>query len=109
MVEKIATTINNDQLNFKCRQEELDAKLVEYTNNDKNFILASSYLLELASKAKGVFESSQPAKKNKILKMLLANCKINQKRLQLTLLKALDKLLAVSKSQNWLRIQVTDF
>lgn len=82
---------------------ELERKLVEYTNNDKSFVVTSSYLLQLASRAKEVFESSQPDKKNKILKMLLANCQINQKRLQLNLLKPFDGLLSAMKSQNWLR------
>src|SRR5690606_36911444 len=82
--------------------EELENKLVEYTNNDKSFVVTAGYLLKLAQNAKSVFESSQPAQKNKILRTLLANCKINQKRLQLNLLQPFLALSADSKSQNWL-------
>ena len=88
---------------YNDEKNELERKLVEYTNNDKSFIVTSSYLLELSSKAKRVFDGSQPAKKNKILKMLLANCKINQKRLQLNLLKPFSDVLDCTKSTNWLR------
>lgn len=66
--------------------------------------MTSSYLLQLASRAKEVFESSQPEKKNKILRMLLANCQINEKRLQLNLLKPFSAVLDNSNSLNWLTL-----
>lgn len=94
---------------YKAEMEDLDRKLVEYTNNDKTFELTSAYLLELASKAKRIFESSQPEQKNKILRMLLANPTLNEKRLQLPLLKPFSVLIDTLKTQNWLRLQVTDF
>ena len=82
--------------------EDLDRKLVEYTNNDTSFQLTSAYLLELASKAKNIFERSQPEQKNKILRMLLANPTLKAKRLQLPLLKPFASILDNSNSQNWL-------
>ena len=88
---------------YKNDKEELEKKLVEYTNDDKSFVVTAEYLLKLAQNAKSVFESSQPAQKNKILRTLLANCKINQKRLQLNLLQPFSSLVSDSKSQNWLR------
>ena len=99
------TAIDYDKYAKKYSEEktELERKLVEYTNNDKSFVVTSSYLLQLASRAKEVFESSQPEKKNKILRMLLANCQINEKRLQLNLLKPFSVLIDSTLSQNWLR------
>ena len=88
--------------------EDLDRKLVEYANNDTSFQLTSAYLLELASKAKSIFERSQPEQKNKILRMLLANPTLKAKRLQLTLLKPFASVLDNSNSQNWLRLPVTN-
>lgn len=58
--------------------------------------------MALASKARYLFESSQPAQKNKILRALLANLKLDEKRLQLNLLQPLSALSADLKSQNWL-------
>jgi site-specific DNA recombinase len=87
---------------YKAEKEELEYRLVEYTNNDKSFILTATHLLELAQNARSIFQSSQPAQKNKILKALLANCQINEKRLQLNLLKPFSVLIDSTLSQNWL-------
>lgn len=89
-------------MKYKTEMEDLDRKLVEYTNNDTSFQLTSAYLLELASKAKNIFERSQPEQKNKILRMLLANPTLKAKRLQLPLLKPFASVLDNSNSQNWL-------
>ena len=90
-------------MKYKTEMEDLDRKLVEYTNNDRTFEATSAYLLELASKAKNIFESSQPEQKNKILRMLLANPTLKAKRLQLPLLKPFASVLDNSISLNWLR------
>lgn len=82
--------------------EELDNKLVDLTNNDKSFDVSRSYLLELASKARTIFENSKPEQKNKILKLLFSNLKINQKRLQFNLLEPFNTLSSMSKTRNWL-------
>jgi site-specific DNA recombinase len=87
---------------YKADKAELEQKLVEYTNNDQSFVVTSEYLLKLAQNAISIFESSQPATKNRILRTLLANCKINQKRLQLNLLQPFHGLLSCSVSENWL-------
>lgn len=92
----------------KAEMEDLDRKLVEYTNNDTSFQLTSAYLLELASKAKRIFESSQPEQKNKILRTLLANPTLNEKGLQLPLLKPFSVLIDTLKTQNWLCLQVAE-
>ncbi len=86
----------------KAEKEELEYKLVEYTNNDTSFTVTAEYLLELAQNSRSIFQSSQFVQKNKILKALLANAQIDQKRLQLNLLKPFDGLLSAMKSQNWL-------
>jgi hypothetical protein len=87
---------------YKAEKDELEYQLVEYTNNDKSFVLTAGHLLRLAQKAQTIFQSSQPAQKNKILKTLLANCQIDQKRLQLNLLKPFGSIISNAKSQNWL-------
>jgi hypothetical protein len=108
-LSRCITAIDYDKYAKKYNDEktELERKLVEFTKNDKTFVVTSSYLLQLASKAKLVFDSSQPAKKNKILKMLLANCTLDQKRLQLNLLKPFSALVLATKSSNWLALADT--
>ena len=89
---------------YKAEMDKLDRKLVDFTNNDKSFVVTAEYLLRLASNAKELFESSQPQQKNKILRLLLANLTLNQKRLQLNLLKPFSGLLSCTKSTNWLAL-----
>ncbi len=82
---------------------KLDAELVELSKGNTSFIVTAEYLLELASKAKGLFESSQPPQKNKILRAVLANLSLNEKKLQLNLLKPLSVLTFDHKMNSWLR------
>ena len=93
--DKIATKLQSEI-------EELDNKLINLTNNDKSFDVGRSYLLELASKARTIFENSKPEQKNKILKLLFSNLKINQKRLQFNLLEPFKTLSNCANSQKWL-------
>ncbi len=103
IIRRITTTDYDKYVTkAKAEKEELEYKLVEYTNNDKSFVLTAEYLLELAQNAHNIFQSSQFVQKNKILKALLANAQIDQKRLQLNLLKPFDGLRSVTKTQNWL-------
>ncbi len=93
--DKIATKI-------EAEINEKDSKLMELTNNDKSFDVSRSYLLELASKARTIFESSKQEQKNKILKLLFSNLKIDQKRLNCNLLEPFNTLSSMSKTQSWL-------
>lgn len=88
---------------YKADKDEQQQKLVEYTNNDQSFVVTAEHLLRLAQNANQIFQSSQPAKKNRILRTLLANCQINQKRLQLNLLQPFSTLTSDLENENWLR------
>ena len=87
----------------KTEMEKLDEKLVQLTNNDKSFIVDCSYLLKLANRARQLFESSKPEQKNRILKLLLSNLEIKEKRLQPYLLEPFSGLVESHQSSNWLR------
>ncbi|MCR4752864.1 MAG: hypothetical protein K5837_00380 [Candidatus Saccharibacteria bacterium] len=98
--DKIATKI-------EAEINEKDSKLMELTNNDKSFDISRSCLLELASKARTIFENSKPEQQNKILKLLFSNLKINQKRLQFNLLEPFKSLSNCANSQKWLPLADT--
>lgn len=89
--------------NYEADKKKEEDNLVNLTNDDTSFIVTSEYLLKLAQNANQIFKSSQPAQKNRILKTLLANCKINEKRLQLSLLQPFSVLCFDTNSLNWLR------
>lgn len=88
---------------YEADKLKAEETLVNLTNDDTSFIVTSEYLLKLAQNANQIFKSSQPAQKNRILKTLLANCKINEKRLQLSLLQPFSVLCFDTNSLNWLR------
>ncbi|CAN5664700.1 hypothetical protein BH23PAT2_BH23PAT2_00480 [soil metagenome] len=87
---------------LKARQEQLDEQLVSLTHNDKSFMLTSSYLLEIATKAPQLFKSSKAALKSKLLRFLLSNLVIQDKKLVFNLKAPFDVIARCSKSQNWL-------
>lgn len=94
-----------DKYVIKAKEEmdKLDADLVDLSKGNTSFMVTAEYLLELATRSKELFESSQPAQKNRILRALLANLNLNQKKLQLNLLQPFHGLVFNQKSSNWLR------
>jgi site-specific DNA recombinase len=87
----------------KAEMEKLDQRMVQLTNNDKSFIVTSSYLLKLASRAGKLFKSSKPELKSKILYLVLSNLELDDKKLYFNPLPPFDRLLAFSESSTWLR------
>ena len=59
------------------RQVEIQSKLGSLQKADEEYYLTATYILKLASRAPEVFESSEPAAKRQILKILLQNCVVN--------------------------------
>jgi site-specific DNA recombinase len=88
---------------LKARQEQLDDQLVNLTHNDKSFLLTSSYLLEVATKAPKLFQSSKAALKSKLLRFLLSNLVIQDKKLVFNLKAPFDVISECSQNQTWLR------
>lgn len=88
---------------YKLEMENLDRKLVQVTSNDKTFIVDSSYLLKLSYYAPILFKSSKVELKNKLLKILLSNLKINENHLDFKRWQPFDVIAMCYQSSNWLR------
>jgi chaperone required for assembly of F1-ATPase len=65
-------------------------------------MLTSSYLLEIATKAPQLFQSSKAALKSKLLRFLLSNLVINDKKLVFNLKAPFDVIAECSQNQSWL-------
>lgn len=63
------------------RQTVLNDKLDLLTNGNKDFLVTSSYLLDLASRAEELFKCADEAQRSKLLGFLLSNIKLNDKKL----------------------------
>ena len=68
------------------RMDEIDDELVVLAQNFKGSEMTAIHLLKLASNAEKLFKSSKPAVKNQILRLLVSNLKISQKKLSFELL-----------------------
>lgn len=93
---------------LKARKEQLDDQLVNLTHNNKSFLLTSSYLLEVATKALQLFQSSKAALKSKLLRFLLSNLVVKDKKLVSNLKAPFDVISECSQNQTWLPIQVSN-
>ena len=87
---------------IECEMKELDERALQLAREDKSFELKADYLLKLADNAEELFKSSQPEQKAKILKLLLANLTLEQKRLHFNLLEPFKSIIKTNKSPNWL-------
>ena len=74
----------------------------DHSKADEAFLLTSSYLLDLASRAHELLMSSQPAQKNALLKFVLANCKADGEKLYLQLKSTFEGIVFANKSNQWL-------
>ena len=74
----------------------------EHSKADKDFLITNSRILELASKATELFESSKVEEKRQLLGFLLQNCKLKGKELDFTLQKPFDAILTANKTSTWL-------
>lgn len=84
------------------KEQDLLAELAEHSKADEEFLISSSYLLELANRAYDLFMSSQPAQKNRILKMVLANLQVKDGKLVPKLKNFFQGVLISNERQQWL-------
>ncbi len=98
------TSDEYDKFIKKFKQEECEQieSLQDHSKADEAFLLTSSYLLDLASRAYDLFMSSQPAQKNALLKFVLANVKADGEKLYVQLKNTFAGILLANKSNNWL-------
>lgn len=74
----------------------------QHSKADENYYTEANRLLELASRAYELFESSEPQQKREPLTFLLQNSKMKGNKLTPTLQMPFDAILLANKTQNWL-------
>ena len=80
----------------------IDAELISLEQPDESDEMTVSNLLSTAKNAGELFKSSKPAVKNQILRLLLSNCEIQQKRLQFNLLEPFTFIKKLDSRPKWL-------
>lgn len=87
---------------LKKKEQDFLTELSEHSKADEEFLISSSYLLELSNRAYDLFMSSQPAQKNRLLKMVLANLQIKDGKLVPKLKNLFQGILDCNERQTWL-------
>ena len=82
-------------------QEELAQQLTkcQLQANDTKDI--AEMIVELAGNGLKIFESSKPAEKNQLLKILVSNCVLDNKKARISLQKPFDLLLKTPSCPMW--------
>lgn len=80
---------------------DIDNELVKLEQGADGTKITASNPLKLVANIEGVFESSKPAVKNQILRLVVSNLRIQQKRLQFTLLEPFATLVEMNSRIVW--------
>jgi len=87
---------------LKQSQYDLNLKLKQYTEADEKFRITVNYLLDLASRAYELFESSKIEQKRQLVNFLLSNLQLKGKTLLYDVNKPFDAILNANKCSDWL-------
>lgn len=92
--DKFYTTLRDDQAN-------LEAQLSQLEEADENYFMASKYVLNLANKAYELFESSEVEERRQLIKLVLSNLRIEDRKVLYELQKPFDLIVNCSDSKEW--------
>ena len=90
------------------KQQELNDRLIALTDSNKSFMVTASYLLDLAQRASELFQNSSERLQHKLLKFVLSNVEMFDKKLTYvvndpykTFINLNKNALAEPKNANW--------
>lgn len=86
----------------RAKQEEIKTKMTGLQKADEEYYITSAYLLNIASRAPELFESSEQDEKRELLKLLLQNCTLDGRIVHYDLKKPFDSIFVFGSRQNWL-------
>ena len=87
---------------YKEKQQDLFIQMEEHSKADENFYLTASKVLDLASRALEIFESSEVTEKRTLLNFLLQNPVLSGRKLLFKLKSPFDVIAQCGKTQDWL-------
>ena len=86
----------------KTREEQLHDEIRSHSKTDETFLISCSYLLELLQRASDLFERSQPAQKNRLLRFVFANADVQGEKLNYKLKNVFEGIAQCVKTKEWL-------
>lgn len=105
--DKLAGSITESYYNqkreeFRAKQKELQKKMAKLQIADEEYYITSDYILNLASRADELFESSEPIEKRQLIKFALQNLELKGNKARYDWIKPFDKLAFYASRQAWL-------
>ena len=88
---------------YKEKQAEIREEMGRYDEADEKFYLTANIVLNMAKKAREIFDCSEVSEKRQLLSFLLQNIKLQGKKLLFELKTPFDTVLQASKCSNLLR------
>lgn len=93
--------IDSDTYHFKLEeykkpQREITSEMVAHVNADETCLITAKTVLDLAKRAKELFESSKLSEKQQLLNLVFSNLKLDEKKLLVTLREPFLTLCAMS-------------
>lgn len=88
---------------YRLKQSDLEGRIENLRFTDENYYLTASYVLNLASKAREIFESSELHERRQLLKMVLQNLTLRGKNIEYDWVKPFDVICNYASRQAWLR------
>jgi len=87
---------------FRAKQKALQKKMGKLQIADEQYYITSDYVLNLASRASELFESSEPQQKRLLLKETLQNLTLDGRLVRYNEIKPYDKIRLYASRQDWL-------
>lgn len=86
LVDEQVTTEQYDRIvkTLTDRQNQLNDKLDILTKGNRDFLVTSSYLLDLANRIEELFNMGDEGQRSKLLGFIVSNLKLNDKKLEFT-------------------------
>ena len=111
-MRSITQTFHDDiATELEKKQQELNDRLKLLTNDNKQFQVTASYLLDLAQRAEMLFKESDDDLRQKLLEYVLSNIELKDKKLSYilndpfkTIVETKKKSLAAHNSNIWCNI-----
>lgn len=101
--ENISKEAFNTKLKeYTEKQNDINQRLENYINANESFYITAEAVLNLAKKAREIFDNSEPQEKRRLLNFLLQNCELDEKNLKFELKTPFDTVLQASKCSSLL-------
>lgn len=88
---------------FQEQKADIATRLGMLQEAEDNYYISAQYLLELATRASKLFESSKVEERRQLIKLTLSNLRVEDGKVQYEAIKPFDTILNYADRQAWLR------